>query len=203
MKRFLVLLAACAPSVPDEPSFQRHVAPILNANCIRCHGVPALGGAPSSFRLDTYAGAQLMADEMVARVSGTGAPMPPRFPLDDYQIDTLSNWAAAGAPRGEPRAGNRRPTAVVTSIVRRIDEEGTGLRVRYLIDLVVDDPDGDVTGGTLHAAQLPIGLVHSGPNHVVWETTNVPPGTFALEAVLDDGAAEIAVPLGDLAVESL
>jgi hypothetical protein len=86
--------------------------------------------------------------------------------------------------------------------VRRIDEEGTGLRVRYLIDLVVDDPDGDVTGGTLRATQVPIGLVHSGPNRVVWETTTVPPGTFALEALLDDGAAEIAVPLGDLAVEA-
>lgn len=206
MKRLLLFIAACAPSAPETPSFQRDVAPILAANCIRCHGVPALGGAPSAFRLDTYADAQLMADEMAARVSGTGAPMPPRFPLDDYQIETLENWAAVGAPRGAPRPGNRRPTAIVSNVVRTIEEEGVGIRVRYLIEIAVDDPDGDVTGGTLRvkrgATTLPLGVVHSGPNHITWETTNVVPGTFDVEAMLDDGAADIAVPLGTLDVEA-
>lgn len=181
MKRFVLFIAACAPSAPETPSFQQHVAPILAANCIRCHGVPALGGAPSAFRLDTYGGAQRMAEESAARVAA--GEMPPRFLLDDYQVDTLANWAAAGAPRGAPRVGNRRPTAVVSAF-----ESG-------IIDVVVDDLDGDVVGGTLRAGGVAIGLVHSGPNRI-----ETPPGTYDLSATLDDGAAEVIVPLGAIEV---
>jgi len=35
--------AACTPAVPDAPSYDTDVRPILMANCARCHGPPAEG----------------------------------------------------------------------------------------------------------------------------------------------------------------
>ena len=220
MKRVIVLLAACAPGVPETPSFQQHVAPILAANCVRCHGVPVIGGAPPELRLDTYGsydrpkrtgigieqviGAQTYASIIAQRVASSDAPMPPRFGLDEYQIETLERWDVAGAPRGAPNPGNHAPTAVVDRVLQSIEEEGIEIRVRSLIDLVVLDSDPDVVGGALQVRRgttvLPLGLLRSGPNHVEWETTNIAPGSFALEAVLDDGGAEVVVPLGAMEV---
>lgn len=220
MKRLIILLAACAPSVPDEPSFQQHVAPILAANCVRCHGAPPIGGAPADFRLDTIngydkpkrnsigtetvVGAALYSEIMVIRVNDGDAPMPPRFPLDDYQIETLERWNDLGAPRGAPNAGNRPPTARVTSVLQASEEDGIEVRVRQLIDLDVGDPDPDLVGGALQVRQgatiIPLGLLRDGPNHVEWETTDIVPGTFALEAVLDDGGSEVTVSLGNIEV---
>lgn len=223
MKRAIIfVLAACAPDVPETPSFQQHVAPILAANCVRCHGVPVLGGAPPGFRLDTIngyerpkrndvgieqvVGAGLYSSSIAIRVASSDSPMPPRFPLDDYQIVTLERWDAAGAPRGAPNPGNRAPTAAIQNTSRSLEEEGIEVRVRYLIDVFVGDPDPDVVGGALQARRgatvLPLGLLHSGANRIVWETTNIMPGSFELEAMLDDGGAEILAPLGALEVEA-
>ena len=47
-------LVGCNPTAPANPSFQVDVMPILAANCIRCHGFPSIGGAPHSFRYDSY-----------------------------------------------------------------------------------------------------------------------------------------------------
>jgi hypothetical protein len=130
--------------------------------------------------------------------------MPPRFPLDDYQVDTLARWHALGAPRGEPNAGNRPPAATVVRLVQSIEEDGLEIRVRQLIDVVVTDPDPDIVGGGLQvrlgATVMPIGLLHSGENLISWETTNIAPVTFDLEAILDDGGAEVLVPLGTIEV---
>ncbi len=224
MKRAIILIAvtACAPGVPDEPSYQRDVAPILAANCVRCHGIPVLGGAPPNFRLDSYtsyerpkrnsteleqvAGAETYAPTIAARVASSDAPMPPRFGLDDYQIEILQAWDAAGAPRGQPNEGNRAPTAVFVGAVQTIVQQGMETRVRYLIDITVDDPDPDVVGGALRArlgaTVLPVGLLRSGENRIIWDTTNIPRATFALEAILDDGGAETVVDLGTLDVEA-
>ncbi|MBA3502057.1 MAG: hypothetical protein M4D80_38920 [Myxococcota bacterium] len=222
MKRTIIFLAACAPGVPDEPSYQQHVAPILAANCVRCHGIPVLGGAPPGFRLDSYtsyerpmrnavgietvAGAATFSNIIAMRIVSSDAPMPPRFGLDDYQIEILQAWDAAGAPRGEPNEGNRVPTAALVGTRQSIEEQGIEIRVRYLIDVTVGDPDNDVVGGALRArlgaTVLPLGLLRSGENRVVWETTNIAPGTFSLEAVLDDGGVESTVDLGALVVEA-
>jgi mono/diheme cytochrome c family protein len=214
----LLVLAACAPDVPDAPSYQQHVAPILEANCVRCHGVPAIGGAPPTLRLDAFGdherptrdgrgielvvGAAVSSSLSAARVA-SGID-PPRFPIDDYQIETLERWAALGAPRGEPNPGNRPPVAAVESVLQSIEEDGLEIRVRYLIDLVVGDPDRDVVGGALYvqrgATRLPIGLLRSGPNDIAWETTSIAPGTYDLEAVLDDGGVEASISLGTIDV---
>ena len=216
MKRAIfIVLGACAPGVPDEPSYQQHIAPILEANCVRCHGVPVLGGAPPGFRLDAYndyavgaatiSGSKTYSNIVAMRVADDERPMPPRFLLDDYQIETLEKWNTLGAPRGEPAPNNQPPTARVTNIAKAVEEDGLEVRVTYLIDIDVRDPDPDVVGGALFANlganSTAVGLLRSGPNRIIWDTTDEPRATFALEARLDDGGAEITTALGGIDVE--
>ncbi|MDQ3365113.1 MAG: hypothetical protein M3680_06770 [Myxococcota bacterium] len=209
----LLLLAACVPDVPAAPSFQQHVLPILAANCVRCHGTPAIGGAPEELRLDVFgdstlvrdddvgeeliAGAASVASALAFRVIDPDAPMPPRFPLDDYQIETLARWGDAPL-RGAPRPGNHPPTIVVASTSQHGDV--------VTILAHVGDPDPDIVGGVLRvrrgATVRPIGLLRSGPNAVAWDTAGLARGTYDLVAVIDDGAAEISIELGTVTVEA-
>jgi hypothetical protein len=206
------LLGACAAEVPSAPSFQEHVMPILAANCVRCHGYPAIGGAPPGFRLDSY---EDVAVDDAAKIIGAGAyatlvalrvrdgerPMPPRFPLDDPQIETLERWiqgVAAGElpPRGEPRPGNRPPEVAIESMSRAGD----------IITIVigVDDPDGDLVAGELRAqiagAGRVIGPVRSGRVELAWNTAFILSGSYPLSARVDDGAMPITLELGQITV---
>jgi hypothetical protein len=203
--------AACLPDAPGAPTFQEDVMPILAASCVRCHGVPATGGAPSSLRLDGYAdlagadgaiaaGAGAVAARIAARVADAERPMPPRFGLDEVQVETLARWAALAAPgaappRGPGRRGNRAPTVAVEGVVSR-PGGGVVLTVR------VSDADGDVVAGELRAvvggADRPIGGLRSGLMEVPWPAAGVPPGAYPLSARLDDGAELIAQPLGQV-----
>ncbi|MEM8930814.1 MAG: redoxin domain-containing protein [Acidobacteriota bacterium] len=96
------------PERRTPPTYTANIAPILNANCAECHS----SGGVAPFDLDSYSTAQRWA-EMVA-VATKERLMPPwkarrhvgqfreeRF-LTDRQIQMLAEWAAAGAPRGEP-----------------------------------------------------------------------------------------------------
>jgi hypothetical protein len=208
-------LGACEPGVPDAPSFQTDIMPILAASCVRCHGGPPIGGAPPSPRLDSYAdladhdlvdpfvelpigGAATAADRIAARVRNSDSPMPPRFPLDDWQADVLARWAELGAPRGAPRPGNRPPQIEIL----RIAPAGAGqaLRVR------VSDPDGDLVAGTLRAITINgafrplVGAVRSGELELVWQDANLAEGVYPLVAFLDDGAEVHEVPAGQIEV---
>ena len=219
-------LAACVPDAPAEPSFQLDVLPILAANCVRCHGYPALGGAPPEFRLDAFAdlvvrdgaphdGCGEIVDDPTRAVVVCGAatraalsslrtrdeayPMPPRFPLDDYQIEVLEQWARDPV-RGQPRANNRAPTI---EIVDRIDDT-----TRVVLRLVVHDEDGDIVSGGVHARlegssgpPLVVGAVAGGHFELVWDTVALARGTYRLVATLDDGAAAIEIEMGSLILE--
>jgi hypothetical protein len=206
------LLGACAADVPSAPSFQEHVMPILAANCVRCHGYPAIGGAPPGFRLDSYedvaiddatsiAGAGVYATLIAFRVRDEERPMPPRFPLDDPQIETLERWiegVASGEPppRGEPRPGNRAPEVRIEDVSR----SGNTLS----IVVRVDDPDGDLVAGELRAqiagADRVIGPVRSGRVELVWNTAFILDGSYPIAARVDDGAAPITIELGQITV---
>jgi len=219
----LVAIAACAPEVPAEPSFQLDVMPILAANCVRCHGYPTIGGAPASFRLDTFGdvvlrpgipserepcgapddpdaahvlcGAASLAVFSARRSADELYPMPPRFPLDGVQIETLERWAEAPV-RGTPRPENHAPEITLDGI----DAAGAVTTIRAR----VDDVDFDLVGGTLHAiggsASILVGVLRSGPQTLRWDTAGVPAGRYVLRATLDDGAEPIDVHLGELMI---
>lgn len=196
----LVALAACTPGVPEAPSFQQDVMPILAANCVRCHGSPALGGAPVDLRLDSFsdvpaatgpvAGAATYALAIDLRIHDGARPMPPRFPLEDYQLETLARWAAA-PERGVPRPGNHLPEVAIEGTIRTAT--GVVLNVR------VFDRDGDLVAGTIYAGTEIVGPVRSGVIDLPWTTA---PGSYALVARLDDGADLHAIELGSVVVEA-
>ncbi len=217
----LSCLVACGPEAPVSPSFQQDVLPIMAANCVRCHGFPAIGGAPPEFRLDSFGdvtvtdgepavgcgsvevGTQLVicgsatyAPLIPARLRGEDRPMPPRFPLDEYERETLENWAADPI-RGMPRANNALPTIVVDDIVQ------TGALVT--LQARVTDLDGDLVTGTVHALvaerERVIGSVRSGVLQLAWDTTTIPAGAYPLVAQLDDGAEVHVTNLGTITIE--
>jgi hypothetical protein len=206
------LLGACAADVPSAPSFQEHVMPILAANCVRGHGYPAIGGAPPGFRLDSYedvalddatqiAGAASYAALIAIRVRDEARPMPPRFGLDEPQLETLERWAAGTAPgerppRGAPRPGNRAPEVAL----ERTAQDGATLTIAVR----VDDPDGDLVAGELRVriagAERVIGPVRSGRVELAWNTAFVAAGSYPLAARVDDGATPATIELGQIAV---
>ncbi len=91
------------------PTFHEDIAPILAANCASCHNNQGIGPFP----LLDYEQARRYADAM--RISTQARSMPP-FVLDnsgscntyvearwltDAQIQTIGDWAKAGAPEGD------------------------------------------------------------------------------------------------------
>jgi hypothetical protein len=219
------LLVACTADVPDSPSFQLHVMPILAAHCVRCHGDPPIGGAPSEFRLDVYGdvvvregrprepdfdgqcgfepadaeavvcGAATYAQTIALRVGGDSNPMPPRFPIEDHQVETLRRWADT-AERGAPRAQNHVPTVVV------VDAAQTGAALALRIRTA--DDDHDLVVGELRATVggVPrlVGVVRNGVVDLVWDTTGIAPGTYPIVAHLDDGAMVHQVAAGQVVI---
>ncbi len=218
-------VAACMPEVPDAPSFQEDVLPIFAASCVRCHGVPIIGGAPPEFRLDSFentvvtdglpgagtcggepddpaaetviCGSRTYALLIGSRLRNEARPMPPRFPLEEFQIQTLARWVKA-PQRGAPRPGNLAPTLVV--------EASTQLGSRVTLQVRIVDLDGDLVVGTLYARvdarDRVIGTVRSGRMSVTWDATGVTPGSYPLTAALDDGAELHTIRLGMIDVKA-
>lgn len=200
-------LLACADSAPEAPGWAE-VAPILRAQCVRCHGAPAIGGAPTTFRLDRYddtstptgrvLGAAAMA-EWIASRTGDGS-MPPRGPLADHDVTLLGNWyARRPAPsadgelppeRGIAAVGNRAPTLSLEAIA---ELPADSLRLAYELR----DPDGDLVVGELVGRQAGVarvlGELHAGRGEVVVDTALLAPGELQLWATVDDGAGPLAL----------
>lgn len=174
MRRFTfiaAILAGCSePAAPVEPSWQVHVAPLLAANCVRCHAYPFRGeyvdedGAvvTSSLRLDSFDDVEL-ADDRFATAAGKRArdifqrthdvgllpgasPMPPDRRLDDYELELLRNWYAL-SPDGTigVRNGGRPDNAAPVLTV--VEAERTATSIAF--DYELSDTDGDLVVGTV------------------------------------------------------
>jgi hypothetical protein len=103
---FTATTALAADGKP-APTFTRDVAPIFNRSCVECHRPTMF--APMS--LTTYDGARPWARSIKARV--TARTMPPwgadaphgtfrNDPsLTEQEIETISAWVDAGAPKGD------------------------------------------------------------------------------------------------------
>ena len=91
------------------PTYSKEVARILQQNCQECHRKGQVG----PFALDTYEQARKRAEDLAAVVEDRAMPpwkaepnVGPRFKhdrsLSAQDIATLSAWAEAGAPEGDP-----------------------------------------------------------------------------------------------------
>jgi hypothetical protein len=209
----LVLFLVGCGSAPDEPTWNADVKHVLAANCIRCHAVPAIGGAPDGFRLDVYdntvdergrpvLGAGAMAEFIAVRASE--GQMPPRFPLRERQRDVLGNWfglSEAGqlAPKGEEVEGNSEPTmTILTDLGDPVTDESITLEYEIV------DPDRDIVHGDLFAQDSGGGLtlisrtLHGGRDTIELDTGALVPGTYDLVAFLKDGNSAPQVTAGSI-----
>ncbi len=98
------------------PTWSQDVAPILYANCTKCHHT----GGIAPFSLMTYADAYNNAFSMSADV--TNKKMPPWPPDENYKhyvaervlsqtdIDKINNWVSGGRPQGDITLAPAQPT---------------------------------------------------------------------------------------------
>ena len=140
-------LPASAGAVPDDPTFSRDVAPILQRSCQKCHRPNSL--APMS--LISYEEVRPWARAIKYRTGLRDKPgvMPPwyiekdigiqRFKddwsLSDDEVATIARWADSGAPRGDPADMPEPPPFI------DVDEWEIGEP-----DLVVSSPSFEVEG---------------------------------------------------------
>lgn len=213
------LATGCTDDAPAEPTWAE-VSPILAAHCVRCHGAPAIGAAPPTFRLDRYDDLVTLApDGLPRRVLGAAAmaewiadrtadgSMPPRFPLAQHDRDLLDNWFANRLPdddqgpplplRGPAAAHNRPPAFTFTS--RPAAPPATGLELAYELR----DPDRDLVTGQLVAVSPPgepilVGELFAGRGTLSLDTALLPAGRYDLTATLDDGPGPTPRPAGQL-----
>ncbi len=103
-----------APAAPDDVTFSRNIAPILQRACVRCHRDNGVG--PMS--LVHFDEVEPYASQIVrrTRIRDRMGAMPPWYvekdigiqhfkddmSLDDREIDALEQWWRAGTPEGDP-----------------------------------------------------------------------------------------------------
>ncbi|MGH9592595.1 MAG: ascorbate-dependent monooxygenase [Bryobacteraceae bacterium] len=116
MKQAIAALALLGASAMAAPTFNKDIAPILYQNCSTCHRP----GEVAPFALLTYRDAAKRAG-LIATVTQKRY-MPPWKPepgfgkfdherrLTDEQIALIQEWAAAGAPEGNPADKIEPPT---------------------------------------------------------------------------------------------
>lgn len=187
-------------SAPQAPVWTRDVRPILEANCIKCHGASPRGGAPPSFRLDVFEptfddlgrrteGAELMAQFVSARTHAE--TMPPVATLAGVQIETITNWYNNGSQRGDPGDDAAPTIALVEPLV--LGDDGF-----VTVRTEIRDPDFDVVTGSLVAAPVggagaPIAVtseLYSGRGDARWDALAAAPGRYELRATINDGQRE-------------
>lgn len=77
-------------------SYSQDIAPIIQANCIRCH---APGGEQESSPFTTYNELKQYTDgAIVERVNGIGGIMPPDGAISACDKLKIASWVNAGAP---------------------------------------------------------------------------------------------------------
>ena len=106
-----VFVISAAALAPDQPTFSKDIAPILQAKCQQCHQPNSI--APMS--LITFDETRPWARSIKQRVAAR--QMPPwhidpsvgvqkfknDMSLSEQQIDTIVRWVDAGAPQGDPK----------------------------------------------------------------------------------------------------
>lgn len=86
----------------ENVSYLNDVKPIIDNNCIRCHGNPTNNGAPMS--LTTYENVRTAVlnnlIDRISRAEGTSGAMPLGGPrLSQNQINTIIAWQNANFPQ--------------------------------------------------------------------------------------------------------
>lgn len=190
----LLVLPACATELPESPGWGADVKPMLTANCLRCHGSPALGGAPTGFRLDRYTGA----DGPLERIQGA-AEMREFLVLraDEGHGDLLEDQRAMLArwdgSVGEPDPHNQAPVFTPLPV-----EDVPEVFDAILIDYELRDPDFDTVEGELRVGGVVVDRsLHAGRGRAGFSTASFPEDQVRIEARFSDGSDVWSLDLGE------
>ena len=166
----IVLVGCGGQAAPSKPTWEAEVFPILQGRCLGCHGSTAASTGGGSFRFDffdtskcgkdfDFAGsagfglrqtilADVVPQEVTEgdKVKKTFRPRMPPAPanlLEDWEVQTLRNWAKyADKDKEKARGGegrrNRDPKIRITSELP--SSVGDSLNVSYVIEDADDDP---------------------------------------------------------------
>jgi hypothetical protein len=216
--------AGCVEDAPTSPNFQTDVVPILAANCVRCHGVPTIGGAPSDcidspggprrcgFRLDSYddtiidEGDPTSAtdDRLVLGLASVALAIPERIdsptePMPPrFPLGDRERAILAAWATGDPPVRSARPDNLPPTATAALTD---GAMVAFAVDVADDDRDPVV--GELRArgpaGDRLIAPLRSGRASVSWPRPTAA-GRYEVVARLDDGAGWIEVPVASLEV---
>jgi hypothetical protein len=207
-------LVACGTAddmTRTSPTYLSDIAPILQANCTRCHGAPlAIAQAQNCVRLDRWdsvADTQMLCtntamdglifgvhdadamlvDQVAQGLMPFGGPM-----LDAADLDILERWRDAGFPRRSPNAP---PTIQFTAPTGNITACNPTCTVS--VSYVVADPDGDTVtwslgwSGSGKTGTFATRLA-DGTGTVMIDASALGSGTYTLTATLDDGTAKVS-----------
>ena len=96
-------------SCPPEIGWKTVGKPFLDTWCTSCHAATLdpndRMGAPQGIDFDTWEGASLWADRIVAVTQGQEATMPPAGGPSDEEREAIAAWVACGAPGSATEAG--------------------------------------------------------------------------------------------------
>ncbi|MEM9492490.1 MAG: hypothetical protein AAGC55_25305, partial [Myxococcota bacterium] len=210
--------AACTPSAPGDPTWAEDVAPIMAANCVRCHTAPSIAGAPNSFRLDSFGdwtgddersmrGAVNMASYIRTRVNledflieqgvDTMPPADGFGRLTDRQAEIITNWIDDGTPQGT-RDGNEEPEITIA-----LGDEVDGV---VTVNYEIRDPDQEVVLGEFYLSRggtsaLVTRALSSGTGQFDLDIGALPlGGVYEMSATLRDASGEYDIALDTLDV---
>ncbi|HSN30885.1 MAG TPA: hypothetical protein VLT45_31570 [Kofleriaceae bacterium] len=206
----VITAGACTPSVPDKVSYDQDVAPILEANCMRCHSSAQAVSLKNCVAVDNWDSAtdpsgtckpmvmgvhdgagMIVNDVMSGKMPKDGPP------LTDRQKKILEAWKAAGFPR---RANNEPPTITFITPPASGAMINTGGVTTYDIQYDVSDPDGDAVtwdltwkGPNGRTGSFATGL-SAGTGTVHADTSSLGTGSYQVIANLSDGSSMVSIP---------
>jgi uncharacterized membrane protein len=83
---------------PTALSYQADIRPIIQGNCLSCHGNPTANGAPMSLTSLTLVQNAVENRGLINRINSTTNPMPPDglMPMASRQL--IADWVDQGFP---------------------------------------------------------------------------------------------------------
>ncbi|MDX2021540.1 MAG: hypothetical protein SF187_14955 [Deltaproteobacteria bacterium] len=228
----LTLTASCEgpPPVKSQPTWEADVYPILQGQCLNCHGSEAdrygAGTRFDFFNLDncsevefkqkptiqafpSYALAiltdvtpqqEVKDDKPVGPAERPKMPPLPASLIEDWQVETLKNWAKYETKDKEKARGsrgnrNRDPKIIITS--QYPDKVGDELKVSYRFE----DTDGDPVIGVLKFGDAKVDLLKLSGQVTLSGFTAQSGDTLTLTADICDGWGRVTTDLKDIEKE--
>jgi hypothetical protein len=227
MRRAFVILAACnGASVPAKPGYEQDIAPILEANCIRCHSAAtavSLGDCVELDQWDDGTDSTGSCSPLLGVHSSITYPVNPQLALvpvilsstmpkdgpalSDREKQIFKNWQADGYQKDST---NHPPTITFITPPAGGAMINTGGVTTYDIQYDVEDADGDPVTGTLAVeksgsttALLTAPGLTNGAHTIRLDTSTLGSGTYQVAATLDDGNGVVTITAqGTLTVPS-